>query len=39
MDTKAGALGTRCEDGPAVVPGDSATSPLYQRIVSSIRMR
>ncbi|HXC40703.1 MAG TPA: DUF1549 domain-containing protein, partial [Burkholderiales bacterium] len=35
LDTKAGALGTRGEDGPAVLPGDSAKSPLYQRIVSS----
>src|ERR1044072_2197959 len=31
LDTKAGALGARgAEDGPAIVPGDSAKSPLYQ---------
>src|SRR5262245_4270294 len=35
LDTKAGALGTRGADGPAVLPGDSGKSPLYQRIVSS----
>jgi hypothetical protein len=34
LDTKAGALGGG-EDGPVIVPGDSAKSPLYQRIVST----
>ena len=35
LDTKAGALERRDGDGAAVVPRDSAKSPLYKRILSS----
>ncbi|MGZ5546130.1 MAG: c-type cytochrome domain-containing protein, partial [Limisphaerales bacterium] len=30
FDTKAGAFSARGDDGPAIIPGDSAKSPLYQ---------
>ncbi len=35
LDTKAGAFAARDGDGPALVAGDPAQSPLYQRILSS----